>query len=157
MDADFYSYIKKECITFHDVDLCEFVNEIFMLFVSKWIIFCFGIFLLCAGGMMLFSPARAGRILRKAGSTNFINYAEITIRMVPAIALILYADLSKYPVQLKMLGWFMLATSIILYFIPRQVHHNFSVRSANILKPNYFRLIAPLSILFGLAILYSIS
>jgi hypothetical protein len=105
---------------------------------------------------MLFAPEKARATLRKAGSTNFINYAELIIRMIPAVGLILYAQFSRYPLPFQVLGWFMLVTSIILCFIPRKMHHNYSMKSADILKPVYFRLISPFSFLFGSAIIYSV-
>lgn len=106
---------------------------------------------------MLFAPKKARQILRKAGSTNFINYAEITIRMIPATGLILYADFSKFPEIFKVFGWFMLATSFILYFVPRQIHHNFSMKCADIIKPLYFQLISPFAFLFGFTIIYCVT
>ena len=50
----------------------------------------------------------------------------------------------------------MLATSLVLYFIPRQLHHGFSLRAATILKPLYFQLISPVSILIGILIIYNV-
>jgi len=123
--------------------------------VAKWIVVLFGIFIILAGFLMLFAPKKARQILRKAGSTNLINYGEITIRMIPAIALILYSDFSKFPEFFKILGWFMLITSLILYVVPRKIHHKFSMKSADILKPIYFQLISPFAFLFGGLIIYN--
>ncbi|MDQ3552646.1 MAG: hypothetical protein M3413_14105 [Bacteroidota bacterium] len=127
-----------------------------MVFIAKWIVLLFGLFLIAAGFLMLFAPEKARATLRKAGSTNFINYAELIIRMIPAVGLILYAQFSRYPLPFQVLGWFMLVTSIILCFIPRKMHHNYSMKSADILKPVYFRLLSPFSFLFGSAIIYSV-
>jgi len=124
--------------------------------IAKWTIIIFGVFFICVGFLMLIKPQKARAILRKAGSTNFINYAEITIRMIPAIGLILSADNSKFPDIFKIVGWFMLCTSLVLYFIPRQLHHNFSSKAADILKPFYFQLISPFSILFGILLIYCV-
>ena len=120
---------------------------------AKWTLITFGIFFICVGGIMLFKPTTARAMLRKAGSTNFINYAEITIRMIPAIALITFADYSKYPDLFRLLGWFMLLTSFVLYFVPRKLHHNFSNKCADVLKPFYFQLISPFSIIIGITII----
>lgn len=125
-----------------------------MIIIIKGIVIAFGIFLIGAGFLMLLAPEKARRTLQKAGSTNFINYAEITIRMIPAAAMIIYSDYSKYQMPFKLFGLFMLATSIVLYFVPRQLHHNFSLRAADILKPLYFQLISPFSILFGVLVIY---
>ena len=57
----------------------------------NWIVIFFGAFIIFIGFVMLFRPTKAREILRKAGSTNFINYAEITIRLIPAIALVIFA------------------------------------------------------------------
>ncbi|MNQ29554.1 hypothetical protein D3C85_428670 [compost metagenome] len=128
-----------------------------MTMIAKWIILLFGIFFISVGLLMLIAPKKAREILRKAGSTNFINYAEITIRMIPAIGLILYSDFSKFPDFFRIFGWFMLLTSLILYFVPRQLHHNYSLKCADIIKPLYFQLISPFAILIGVVIIYSVS
>jgi uncharacterized membrane protein YfcA len=125
-----------------------------MILLTKWIVIVFGVFIIYVGLLMFFSPEKARATLMKAGSTNFINYAEITIRMIPALAMILYADLSKYPDLFKLFGWFMLGTSIILYFVPRRLHHSFSLQAAEILKPQYVKWLSPFSLLFGSAIIY---
>jgi uncharacterized membrane protein YfcA len=127
-----------------------------LILFTKWTVVAFGIFLILVGFLMLFIPKIARATLRKAGSTNFINYTEITLRMIPAIALILYADFCRYPEFFKLLGWFMLATSIVLYFVPPKYHHNFSNKAADILKPTYVRLIFPFSMLFGGFVLYCV-
>lgn len=122
--------------------------------IAKWILLLFGLFIVVAGFVMLFAPKRARSTLRKAGSTNFINYAEITIRLLPAIALVLYSDSAKFPEVFKVFGWIMIVTSIILYVVPRRIHHAFSKKSADILKPVYFRLISPLAFLLGGLLIY---
>lgn len=50
-----------------------------MIFIAKWIVILFGLFLIAAGFLMLVAPEKARAILRKAGSTNFINYTELII------------------------------------------------------------------------------
>jgi len=128
-----------------------------MILAAKWITVLFGTFFICVGIVMLFNPKKARRILRKAGSTNFINYAEITLRMVPAAGLILSADISEYPEIFKIFGWFMLVTSLVLYFVPKQLHHKFSMRCADILKPLYFQVISPFAITIGVLIIYCVA
>ncbi|AFL82594.1 hypothetical protein Aeqsu_3160 [Aequorivita sublithincola DSM 14238] len=128
-----------------------------ILEIAKWIVLFFGVFIIFIGFIMLFNPKKARETLRKAGSTNFINYAEITSRLIPAIALILYSDLSKYPEAFKIFGWIMLITSLVLYAVPKKIHHKFSMKSADILKPIYFQLISPFAFLFGGLIIYNVN
>lgn len=125
-----------------------------MILIAKWIVILFGVFFISAGFLMLFAPEKARQFLRKAGSTNFINYAELTIRMIPGLGLILYSDFSKFPEAFKICGWFIIASSLILCLIPRQLHHNYSLKCATILKPMYFQLISPFSMLIGIVIIY---
>lgn len=122
--------------------------------IGKWIVILFGLFFIVVSGIMLFQPKTARATLRKAGSTNLINYAEITIRIIPAIGLIFVANISKFPLILKTFGWFMLLTSIVLYFVPRKLHHDFSNKAADILKPSYFQMIAPISFIIGILLIY---
>lgn len=124
--------------------------------IAKWTLILFGVFFIFVGGLMLFKPKTARATLRKAGSTNLINYGEITIRMIPAAALIIYSEYSKYPDIFKIFGWFMLATSLVLYFVPKKLHHGFSNKAADILKPIYFQFISPLSVLIGVMIIKSV-
>ncbi len=124
--------------------------------IAKWVIIFFGFFFILVGVVMLFKPKKARTTLQKAGSTNFINYAEITLRMIPAAALILAANLSKFPDAFRIVGWFMLCTSFVLYFVPRKIHHGFSTKAATVLKPVYFQLISPFAFLIGALIIYSV-
>lgn len=128
-----------------------------MTSISKYTIILFGLFFIVMGFLMAFNPNKARAIVRKAGSTNLINYGEISIRMIPAIALIIYADLSKFPEALKIFGWFMLMTSLILFFVPRHLHHNFSNNAADKLKPLYFQFISPFSFIIGIVTIYSVA
>lgn len=127
-----------------------------MTIIAKYIVILFGIFLIGVGFLMLLKPTKAREYIRKAGSTNFINYFEITIRMIPAAGLVIYSEFSKYPEIFNIFGWFMIATSLVLYFVPRRIHHKYALRCADILTPVYIRLSSPFSILFGCAIIYSV-
>ena len=128
-----------------------------MIRIAKWTVILFGVFIIIAGMLMLFAPEKARQILRKAGSTNLINYGEITLRMLPAAALILYAESSKTPQFFSLLGWIMLGTSIVLYLVPRRWHHTYSLKCAELIKPLYFQFISPIAFLFGGTLIYSCS
>ena len=125
-----------------------------MILIAKYIVILFGIFIVGVGVLMLLSPTKAREYLRRAGSTTFINYGEITIRMIPAAGLVIYAEFSKYPEIFNILGWFMLATSFVLYFVPRRIHHKYALWCANMLTPRFIRLISPFSIFLGCAMIY---
>lgn len=126
-----------------------------ILTVAGFIVIMFGIFILATGFLMLFMPEKARELLRKFASTSIINYAEITIRLVVGIALFLYSDVCKYPEVFKLFGWFMIVTALILYVVPRRIHHKFSTGSADVIKPVYFRCISPFAFVFGIFIIYN--
>jgi uncharacterized membrane protein YfcA len=126
-----------------------------MLIVAKFIAITFGFFIIFCGFLMLFAPQKANDYLRKFGSTNFINYAELIIRAIIGVAIILASDISKFPNIFRIFGWFMVITAIILCCVPRRIHHKFSLQAAETLKPFYFQLISPFSFLFGGVIVYS--
>jgi hypothetical protein len=127
-----------------------------MVVFAKWIVVFFGIFLIAVGFLMLIAPEKAREYLRKAASTNFINYGEITIRMIPAAAMVVYAAYSKFPEAFRLFGGFMIATSCVLYLVPRRVHRAYALKSADILKPTYMRLVSPYSILLGSLMIYAV-
>ena len=127
-----------------------------MTIIAKCIVILFGIFLIGVGLLMLLKPEKAREYLKKAGSTNLINYTEITVRMIPAAALILYSEFSKFPEIFKYFGWFMIGTSEVLYFVPRRLHHKYALLCADLLNPTLIRIISPFSVLFGMAMIYSV-
>lgn len=127
-----------------------------MVLIAKSILILFGLFLIGVGILMLLKPEKARGILNKAASTTIINYTEIGLRMVPAIALIIYAEYSKYPMVLSIIGWFMALTSVVLFLIPRQWHYKYSQAWTKRLNPIYFQIISPFSMLFGALLIYSI-
>jgi len=127
-----------------------------LVLIAKFVVFLFGLFLIFSGILMFLKPKTARQILNKAASNNTINYAEISLRLIPAIALIIYANHSKYPEILKLLGWFMVLTSAVLFLIPRKWHYKYSQIWTGIIKPIYFQIISPFSILFGALIIYTI-
>jgi uncharacterized membrane protein YfcA len=126
-----------------------------MLLIARFTVIAFGVFIIFCGFLMLFAPKKANDYLRKFGSTNFINYAELFIRIIIGIAIIYASDISKFPDIFKIFGWFLVVTALILCCVPRRIHHQFSLNAAETLKPFYFQLISPFSFLFGAVIIYS--
>jgi len=124
--------------------------------IPKLIVILFGLFIIFAGFIMLLNPEKARRIVSRAGSTIFINYAELILRMSAGIALILSAENSKSEFLFQILGWFITVSSVIIMIVPRKLHHQYSVKSAKIIKPNYFRIISPFSFLFGGFLIYAV-
>ncbi|MEQ8907209.1 hypothetical protein [Ekhidna sp.] len=126
------------------------------LLLAKWIIVAFGLFIVFVGLLMLLAPERAIAALKKAASTSLINYSEITLRLIPAVSLVLYAGFSRYPVVFNYFGYFMIITSAVLYLIPRRLHHQYALWNASLLTPMKVRLISPFSFLLGGYFIYAV-
>jgi hypothetical protein len=124
-----------------------------MLFVAKSCVVLFGIAFLFAGGVMLIRPLIFRSWIAKAGSTP-INYGEITIRLIPAIAMVYVAPETKLPLFFQFFGWIMIVTSLVLYVTPRKAHHQLSLGFAEKLKPVYLQCIAPLAFVIGMGLIY---
>jgi uncharacterized membrane protein YfcA len=126
-----------------------------LIIVVKWIVLLFGGFILFVAMLMLFTPKKARAMLRKAGSTIGINYGELTLRLFIGIALVVYAANAKFPEAFSVFGWFMIITALLLFLVPKKLHHAFSIKSADLLKPFYVRLLSPFAMLLGGSIIYN--
>lgn len=120
---------------------------------SKYILFLFGAFFIVVGFIMFLKPETVRNTIRKAGSTRFINFAELLTRMIPGAAFVFYADYSPYRLIFKMIGFFIILSSVVILLVPRKIHHAFSNQCAAILKPFYLKLIAPISVLLGIVLI----
>lgn len=125
-----------------------------ILIIAKGIVILFAIVFLLAGGIMFIRPLLFRSWIAKAGSTPLINYGEITIRLIPAIAMVYVAPETKLPLFFQLFGWIMIVTSLVLYVTPRKSHHQLSLGFAEKLKPVYLQCIAPLAFLIGMGLIY---
>jgi len=124
--------------------------------LSLLIVVLFGLFFIVSGFLMLLRPEWVRRTIAKAGSTNLINYAEISLRLIPGAALILASDAANYPEPFWWAGWFIVASSGVLFFVPPRLHNAYSVRSAQMLTPTLLRIIFPFALLIGGCIVWNV-
>lgn len=123
---------------------------------AQLFIILFSLWLIAVGALMAAKPRVALRYLGKAASTYFINYAEITLRLIAGLALALYAEFSKFPEIFRIFGWFVVATSGILYFVPRAWHARYARWWTEKLTAPIVRLFAPVSIAAGAFLIYGV-
>lgn len=125
-----------------------------MISVAKLVVLFFGIFLILVGFLMLSSPKKARGLLQKAGSTVLINYGEITLRLLVGLGFVLTAEVSKAPFFSQYFGWFLIVTSLVLFLVPMNLHHQFALKSAVILQPKIIRILSVLPIFFGFWLIF---
>ena len=127
-----------------------------MELVSKYIIICFGLFLIYSGFLMFLNPEKARTIIGKAGSTILINYGELIVRLLLGISFVISAEANTYQQYFTIFGYFLIISAVILMLTSMKTHHKFSTKAAETLKPIYLRICAPFSIGFGILILLAI-
>lgn len=114
----------------------------------------FSLFLVWSGVMMFFKPNKVKNIIGLAGSTLFVNYAELSIRLVIGIAFVFVK--TKYKLTYSYIGYFLIISALILMLVPIKKHNKFSLYASEKLKPIYLNFFAPISILMGILIIYGI-
>ena len=60
------------------------------------------------------------------GSTWAIQLGEHGLRGLAGAAMIMRADASKAPLAFEAIGWFVLATSLLILLLPRSWHHAYA-------------------------------
>jgi hypothetical protein len=127
-----------------------------MILVSKIIIILSGMWLVAVSAIMMLYPKLAIRIIGMAGSTNFINYTELTLRGIWGIALLVFYQHALYPQLFYYFGIFICISTFVLFLTPRKWHARYAMYWANRLTPKQMRLYSPFSLLLGILLIYSV-
>ncbi len=122
--------------------------------ISQWLIILFALWLIVVSLVMIASPQRALQGLSKMASTNLINYTEITLRLIAGAALATYAEFSKFPETFRIVGLFIIFSSLMLYLVPRRWHAAYAVWWSRNLPPVFIRFAAPFSLVAGGMLIY---
>lgn len=133
------------------------------MYVPNWIVdvawivvMIAGLWLVFAGLVALFRPAVAIRFIARMGSTVRIHWTEHSIRGLVGLALMLAAEASRAPQLFLGGGSFVLATSALILFAPREWHASYARSASSKLNPTLLRLLAPLSIGGGAGLIWAI-
>lgn len=124
-----------------------------MFELSHLIVLFFGLFLIFAGFLMIFKPEKTKVIIGKAGSTYLINYLELGIRLLVGVAFFYIASFSIYTFYFKIIGMFLIISSLLLMCLPIKLHNKFSRKAAEQLKPLHLKFFGLISILIGILLL----
>ncbi len=126
-----------------------------MTTVAQLLIIVFGLFLVGVSCLMLANPPAAVRFLDQFASTKFINLLEATLLIIFGAAFLGYAELSRFPKTLWVFGLLLVLSGVGIYLVPREWHRRYGVWSTKLVTP-YLRLLAPLSLLFGVLLIYAV-
>lgn len=122
--------------------------------IAFFIIMVFALFLIFAGFLMFFNPEKVKRLISKAGSSYLINFVELIPRLIIGLAFVFVE--TRFEIIYNNIGCFLIATAVLLMVLPIKIHNSFSKMASDYLKPIYFKFLAPISILFGILIIYGI-
>jgi hypothetical protein len=114
-----------------------------------------GLWLIGVGALMALLPNTALRVLRLTASTRTINNTEQGLRLIAGIAILLRSPASKLPQVFEIVGWFIVLSSLVLLVLPLKWHSAYAIWWADRLKPAAVRLVAPMSALAGISLIYA--
>ncbi len=112
-----------------------------------------GLFLIALGTAALFKPGVASAFLLGFVSTPTRHYAELAVRFIVGVALVVHADTSASPVAFKSFGAVLMLTTPGMAFLPWRSHRAFASRSVP-QALRYLPLVGAASVASGLAIVF---
>lgn len=114
-----------------------------------------GFWLICIGGFMALLPDNALRVLRLTASTRTVNNSEQVLRLIAGLAFLLRSPASKLPEVFEIAGWFIILSSLALLVLPLSWHSAYAIWWADRFNPATVRLLAPISALAGIGLIYA--
>lgn len=121
----------------------------------KAFIILFNLFILAMAGFMAFRPRQFTETLLKLSEAVWLHVLAAAARIAIGIALILYADQSRFPLTLQILGWLAIFAGVILALVPRakfiRLMHWAFERFAR-----YTRIAAVFAVLFAGFLIYAV-
>ena len=108
-----------------------------------------GLWLIGVSAFMLAAPRRALKALAAMGGSPAVHFGEMLLRIVAGIALVLAAAASRFPQAIALIGGFLIVSAVVLMLLPRRWHATYSTWWAQRIPVPAVRLFAPLSLIAG--------
>ncbi|MBU7579640.1 MAG: hypothetical protein KAF27_04110 [Porphyrobacter sp.] len=118
-----------------------------LLLAASWLVWI--------GGIMAFRPLRALELLGKTATSALINAIEQVPRLMAGGAMMVRAEVSRFPEFFWVAGLFIVASSAALLVIPLRWHNGYAVFWARRIPPVGVRMIAPISVLGGIGLIWA--
>ncbi|MES2755579.1 MAG: hypothetical protein V4659_13060 [Pseudomonadota bacterium] len=107
--------------------------------VGQAIVLCFAAWLVALGVLGIVRPERARTYIGTMGGTHRINLIEQALRLTVGVGFVAAAAASQAPRLFEIVGWFLIATAVLLALIPLKWHNGFARHAAGRLSPNAVR------------------
>ena len=120
-----------------------------------FVLLAFAVWLMWVGWIMALRPLDALDLLSRTATTFSINLAEQVPRLIAGAAMIVRAEVSRFPAFFETAGLFIVASSVLLLIIPLRWHNGYAVFWARRIPPIAVRMIAPFPILGGIGLIWA--
>ena len=123
---------------------------------SQWFAIGVGVWLIGLSLFMLVRPQASLAALAAMGGTPLIHFGEMALRIVAGAALVLAAEGSSFPQGIALIGWFLIASAVVLIVLPRRWHAGYSTWWAKRIPVWAVRLSAVFSIIAGGVLIWAL-
>jgi hypothetical protein len=114
-----------------------------------------GAFLIGVGVLGLVRPVQAQRFFLGFATSARKHYLEVAVRMLVGAAFVVAAPRMAASVAASVVGWVLLATTVIMLLVPWRMHRAFAERTVP-KALGYLPLLAVSSVAAGAAIIWSL-
>ncbi len=104
--------------------------------------------------VMVAKPDVWGRFIVRFSRMPYMHPLEIFIRAGFGLLFVRYAEDSKFPLTIKIMGYVLLAAGVGLIFLPPSYHRRFGIWAAEKLS-RFFRPAGLVSFAFGVFLIYA--
>ena len=118
-------------------------------------ILLFGLFIVVADGALVLKPDSVMNLILRYSGSLLMHVLAAGVRIVLGIVLLLYADQSRFPLTLEVLGWISLAAGLVLAVLP-PARFQALIRWAFDRFGPFTRAAAMLAVLFGAFLIYAV-
>ncbi|MGQ3041483.1 MAG: hypothetical protein ACT6TH_01895 [Brevundimonas sp.] len=125
--------------------------------LSQWICVAAGLWLIGLGIWMARRPRHALTVLAAMGGSPLVHFGEMAVRALIGAAIMGAAAGSRAPLVLTVFGAFLIVSAAVLAILPRRWHSSYSRWWAARIPEAAVRLVAPLSLIGGAALIWSVA
>ncbi len=97
-----------------------------LLVVVRMIVAAVAIYFMMLGTIALVRPKNARAFLLGFAGTSPKHYAELAVRLIVGVAMLLVARDSAYPTALAAFGWILVVSTAFMALVPWRLHHRFA-------------------------------
>lgn len=103
---------------------------------------------------ILLAPGRALQALSRFGSTPTVHFGELSVRAAVGLVFVIGAPATRHPSVMAVIGGFLVVSALALMVLPRRWHARYSSWWAARLPVWAVRLLAPISLFAGVALVW---